>query len=218
MGVFATFRPSSPSDASPSIHLPGIKCSDDDRETRQHRKAVENGEGLPPHTPSGTHHTAARRPQPSSRTRRVSGQRPKTTQPTSGRTRRHSHSLYSLTLTRLITFFLTHPHSLVWLVRFRFPSKTGSSRSFSFFFSLLASVCFLSPKTKPSNKHGCCTGGSIETTSSRAFAHPFPQQQRQPEKKIKGGRGTEPPRVVHLNNPRLLNWCRQPRLATNQTS
>lgn len=70
--------------------------------------------------------------------------------------------------------------------RLHFPSKTGSSRSLSFFFSLLASVCFL---PKPSNKHSC-TGGSIETTSSRAFAHPsFPQQQRQPpttkKKKLK---------------------------------
>lgn len=99
------------------------------------------------------------------------------------------------------------------------PKQALLALSPSFSLSSLRSVSSLQAKQRAQRAR--LYRGSIETTSSRAFAHPsFPQQQRQPppdnQKKIKGRRGTEPPRVVHLNNPRLLSWCRQPRLATNQ--
>lgn len=141
MGVFATFRPSSPSDASPSIHLPGIKCSDDDRETRQHRKAVENGEGLPPHTPSGTHHTAARRPQPPAQQPNQESQRAETQNNTANK-RAHSASLAFALLTdsHPLNYIFSHPPTqpcVACALSFSF-----QNRLFSFFLLLFLSSRF----------------------------------------------------------------------------
>lgn len=103
----------------------------------------------------------------------------------------------------------------MWLVHafISLPKQALLALSPSFSLSSLRSVS--SPK--PSNKYGC-TGAPSRPPPHAPSS--FPQQQRQPppttKKKFKGRRGTEPPRVVHLNNPRLLSWCRQPRLATNQ--
>lgn len=105
----------------------------------------------------------------------------------------------------------------MWLV-LHFPSFQNRLFLLSPSFSL-SSLRFVS-SPKPSNEHGC-TGAHRDHLLTRFRSPVVPTTTTSTpdnQKKIKGGRGTEPPRVVHLNNPRLLNWCRQPRLATNQTS